>query len=117
MRFMSFALTTEQVLARTKTVTRRVGWRDARTGLRFQPVKKVRGLPRGGKVEPIGGPVRVVATRREPLDALLAYPDPAAEVAAEGFPGMDPAEFVRWFAQAHKCDPRAPVTRIAFEYL
>jgi hypothetical protein len=114
---MSFAFTTAQVRARQKTVTRRVGWRDARPGLRFQPVKKSRGLPRGGKVELIGGPVRVLATRRERLDALLDYPDPAAEVAAEGFPGMDPGEFVRWFARSHKCEPDAPVTRIAFEYL
>jgi len=114
---MSFAFTTAQVRARQKTVTRRLGWRDARSGLHFQPVKKARGLPRGGKVERIGRPVRVVSAWRERLDALLAYPDPAAEVAAEGFPGMDPAEFVRWFARSHHCDPDAPVTRIAFEYL
>jgi len=44
MRNMSFAMTTNQILAQTKTVTRRFGWWNLKTGDVVQPVKKTMGL-------------------------------------------------------------------------
>jgi hypothetical protein len=64
---MSFALTTEQVRNRTKTVTRRVGWRFAKVGDVVQPVVKAQGLKKGEHPQPIGGPIRFVAVDRERL--------------------------------------------------
>lgn len=71
MRHMSFALTTEQVRARTKTVTRRVRWLFAKPGDIVQPVVKGQGLKKGETVEKIGAPIRFVSVRREPLGYAL----------------------------------------------
>lgn len=57
---MSFALTTDQVRRRTKTVTRRMGWRRLKPGTLLQPIVKGQGIPKGGHVETIGGPIRVL---------------------------------------------------------
>jgi hypothetical protein len=35
----------------------------------------------------------------------------------EGFPEMEPAEFVETFAESHHCRVHDEVTRIEFEYL
>ena len=70
MRNMSFALTTEQVRRREKTATRRNGWTAAAVGMIVQPVIKCQGIPKGGHVEKIGGPIRFVDVRREPLNAI-----------------------------------------------
>lgn len=50
MRMMSFALTTPQMLARAKTVTRRVGWATLQPGTVLQAVEKSQGLGRGARV-------------------------------------------------------------------
>lgn len=119
---MSFALTTEQILARTKTVTRRVGWKTLKPGDLIRPVKKCMGLKKGEKLEPIGPVLRVVSVRREPLCAM-ACDDEAIrkygrrECKREGFPNTDPRDFVSWFAASHKCDELDDVTRIEFEYV
>lgn len=112
MRLMSFALTTEQVRNRTKTVTRRVGWASAKAGDVVQPVVKGQGIPKGGKVERIGGPIRFVNVSREPLDAIAID-----DVGREGFHGMSAREFVCMFMLANGCLPDDTVTRIEFEYL
>lgn len=44
---MSFSHTTDQILNRTKTVTRRLGWENLQPGDRFWAVKKAMGLKRG----------------------------------------------------------------------
>lgn len=117
MRNISFALTTEQVKQRTKTVTRRLGWKHARRGEWLQPVVKCQGIPKGGTVEKIGGPIRVRSVSRERLDVLLEDDEHAcAEVIAEGFGHLSPAEFVAMFCAHNNCKPSARVTRIAFEY-
>jgi len=114
---MSFAMTTQQVRARTKTVTRRVGWKDLPRRTWVQPVVKGQGLKRGESVEKIGGPIRIVNIRRERLDALLEDETYGrAEVIAEGFPDMTPAEFLAMFCQHNDCKPSTRVTRIEFEY-
>lgn len=118
-RNISFALTTEQVRNRTKTVTRRLGWKDLKPGTLLQPVVKAQGIPKGGKVEKIGGLIRVTGVSQEPLDGLNHPLHETAfwEVRREGFPEMTPAQFVAFFARTHNCDRSVFVTRIAFEYL
>lgn len=117
-RNISFALTTEQVRNRTKTVTRRLGWMRLKPGTVLQPVVKAQGIPKGGTVERIGGLIRVVGVRREPLSDLAGDEHYGrAEVVAEGFPCWDPFDFVRMFADTHRCEPHHIVTRIQFEYL
>lgn len=115
---MSFQLTTEQVRNRTKTVTRRLGWKHARRGDWLQPVVKCQGLKKGERVEKIGGPIRIVAVHRERLDVLLRDDlDACVEVVAEGFGDLSPAEFVAMFCAHNDCTPSARVTRIEFEYV
>lgn len=122
MRNMSFALTTEQVLNRTKTVTRRDGWRHLKVGDKIRAVRKCMGLKKGEKVEPLAE-LRILSVRREPLRRLTENLDYGfAECAAEGF-GDDPvkrwpSEFISMFCGSHKgCTPDSEVTRIEFEYL
>jgi hypothetical protein len=118
MRNISFALTTEQVRSRTKTVTRRLGWRALKPGTLLQPVVKAQGLKKGEHVEKIGGPIRVLSVDREPLTELMDdEPYGCAEVVAEGFPDFSPEEFISMFARSHGCSGAAFVTRIAFEYV
>ena len=110
-RNISFALTTDQVRQRTKTVTRRLGWQDLKPGTLLQPVVKAQGIPKGGKVEKIGGPIRVVSVRRERLDAMTE-----SDCAAEGFPCYTAAAFIAMFERHNGCDLRDEITRIEFEY-
>lgn len=115
---MSFALTTEQVRNRTKTVTRRLGWRFAKAGDVVQPVVKSQGLKKGETVEKIGGPIRVVSVRREPLERMAKDRHYGArEARAEGFEAMNGAGFVQMFCEHNNVTPEAEVTRIEFEYV
>ena len=121
MRNMSFALTTDQVLAGTKRVTRRTGWRTLKPGTLVQPVLKCMGLRPGERVQALRNPIRIVSVRREPLSKLtedITYG--IAECVLEGF-GNDPAlchpsQFVTFFCNTHRCTADAEVTRIEFEY-
>ncbi len=124
MRLMSFKLTTEQVHRREKTVTRRRGWWDIKKGDLIQPVLKSQGIPKGGTVEKIGGPIRVVSVRRERLRRLLAEPRYGRlEVKREGFGHMTRRAFVEFFASSHGIDftddagLATEVNRIEFEYV
>jgi hypothetical protein len=109
---MSFALTTEQVRRREKTVTRRNGWKFAVVGQVVQPVIKCQGIPKGGHVEKIGGPIRFVDVRRERLDAITIE-----DVAREGFPHLTARAFIAIYLDANGGAPDQIVTRIEFEYL
>jgi hypothetical protein len=109
---MSFALTTEQVRARRKTVTRRSGWRFARVGMIVQPVVKSQGIPKGEHVEKIGGPIRFTAVDRVVLGDITPQ-----DVYREGFPNLTPREFVAFYKRANGGRRDQIVTRIAFEYL
>lgn len=114
MRNISFALTTAQVRAKTKTVTRRTGWAWLNVGTLLQPVVKGQGIPKGGHVEKIGGPIRVVKVERVTLAGpTLTF----ADVAREGFAGMGPSDFVEMFCRHNGCEPHHLVTRIEFEYV
>ena len=115
MRIMSFALTTVQMLARTKTVTRRLGWRDLEKGTLLQAVEKARGLPKGTKVRKLGV-IRVVSVRREPLTRLRDVRYGRLEAKNEGFPGLSGRELVERFVEELGCKPGTVVTRIEFEH-
>jgi len=49
-RNMSFMLTTAQYCARTKDVTRRLGWANLKPGDMFNGVEKAMGLKKGEKI-------------------------------------------------------------------
>ena len=111
MRNMSFSMTTAQFRARTKTVTRRFGWWFLKPGDVVMGVEKSQGLKRGEKVVRLG-PIRIVSTRTEPLDAITS-----AELVLEGYPDSSPAEFVAMMTAHPRRAPDAPVNRIEFEHL
>lgn len=113
MRNMSFALTTEQVRRREKTVTRRLGWLWLQRGELLQPVVKCQGLKKGERVEKIGGPIRVVDVSREVLGQGVSQSD----VLREGFPDLTPQQFIAFFCAHNGCQPTDVVTRIKFEYV
>jgi hypothetical protein len=123
MRNMSFALTTSQVIAGTKTVTRRMGWRTLQPGTLMQPVLKGMGLKPGEKIERLRGPIRVTRVTFEPLLRLVENIEYGIEECRrEGFADHPvyswPTEFVNFFCSSHKgCTPDSVVTRIEFEYL
>jgi hypothetical protein len=117
-RNMSFALTTEQVRAQRKTVTRRLGWAKLQPGTLIQPVVKGMGLKKGEKAEKVGAPIRVVKVNREPLDFMVKDPVYGhREAQAEGFPSMRGEDFVAMFCEHNACRPETEVTRIEFEYM
>ena len=122
MRNISFMLTTRQVLAEQKTVTRRLGWLHVKTGDLLQGVEKCQGLGKGGTMKRLKV-IRVVSVRRERLGILeddIRYG--RAEIDREGFRDdprfLCPAKWVQWFCNSHKgCTPETEVTRIEFEYV
>ncbi len=121
MRNMSFALTTDQIRNKTKTVTRRRGWLRLQPGDRIQAVKKCMGLKKGEKIEPLGS-LRVIDVRREPLRRLTDDMEYGVdECKKEGFgehPLLSfPGTFANFFCSTHKgCTLATKVTRIEFEY-
>ena len=130
MRNMSFALTTEQIRARTKTVTRRKGtwWASVlKPGTLLCAVEKSQGIQKGG----LGRlcVIRVVSVLTEPLDEIseecslcpderereLGYA--CAGPLSEGFPVMSCGEFVGMFRKHMGGSSDQIVTRIEFEYV
>ncbi len=111
-RLMSVSLTEAAVVARAKTVTRRMGWLNLKAGDRLTLCRKVMGRKKGEPLVRIVD-VEVVSVRREQL-----YNIGTDEVVAEGFPGMTPDEFVEFFCASHKgCQPDSTVTRIEWRYI
>lgn len=108
---MSFALTTRQILDRSKTVTRREGWTFLKAGDVLEAVNKKMGLKKGESPERYGL-LKVVSVRLEPLSAISAD-----DVAREGFPGWTPEQFVNYFCKHMKGSRNRIVNRIEFEYL
>jgi hypothetical protein len=122
MRNMSFALTTDQVKAETKDVTRRLGWKNLKPGELFCAVKKGMGLKPGEKIERLKI-LRAVDVRQEPLRRMLEDLNYGFdECRREGFPPPhpkhDPVQFVTFFCETHQgCTPDTVITRIAFQYV
>uniref|UniRef100_UPI000AE7764A hypothetical protein n=1 Tax=Verrucomicrobium spinosum TaxID=2736 RepID=UPI000AE7764A len=98
MNRMSFALTTPQFRARTKDVTRRLGWLTLKAGDIVMAIEKGMGLKKGEKHVQLGR-IQIVSVIREPLDKLRTRPN---ETAREGFPDMTPDEFIAFFCKTHK---------------
>lgn len=131
---MSVAMTTDAVIERRKTVTRRLGWWEDKNGRRLlKPgdtltlCRKVQGRKPDEPIERLAE-VEVTHVTREPLSALLFSESldlgsgssswAVAEVEREGFPGMDPARFVLdYFVDAQGMDSDDLVTRIEWRYL
>ncbi|MEJ1396368.1 MAG: ASCH domain-containing protein [Candidatus Sedimenticola sp. (ex Thyasira tokunagai)] len=110
-RNMSFAMTTDQIKAQTKTVTRRFGWWFLKPGDVVRGVEKAMGLKKGEKVKQLAM-VRIVSTRPEPLNAITKE-----DVIREGFPDWTPSQFIQMLVDHYKIDPAKTVNRIEFEYL
>lgn len=115
MRAMSFALTKQQVLDRTKTVTRRTGWANLQPGTLLLAVKKAMGLKPGEQQERLCI-IRVESVTTEPLSAIVTHYD-HHEPAREGFPELDGFEFADMFCRNMRCEPTRMVQRIEFSYV
>jgi len=116
-RNISFALTTDQIRQRTKTVTRRKGWRFLKPGDILNACVKCMGLRPGEQIERLGQ-IRVLRVTQESLSCmadLINYGN--LEATREGFPAMSGRQFVEFFCQhmGGPCDQ--DVTRIEFEYI
>ena len=114
MRNMSFSMTTKQIRNRTKTVTRRLGWKFLQSGQLIRAVEKGMGLKKGEKTKELAI-LRIVSVRREQLNWIY-YTDPYNELIREGFPHMITSNFIDMFCSANKCTPESEITRIEFEY-
>ena len=111
-RNMSFMLTTEQIRNRTKTVTRRNGWWNVKPGEVLNACEKCQGLRKGEKIKVLCQ-IRVVNVTHTRLDRITQE-----DVAREGFPHLNPLQFVCLFMTTHKgCTPDTVVNRIEFEYV
>lgn len=110
MRAMSFALTPEQLLDGSKTVTRRRRWNKLKPGDKLIACRKAMGLKKGEKREDFGV-IEILSIRREKLKAITQD-----DVRREGFPGMNPAQFIAMFCQHMKCDASVFVRRIEFKF-
>ena len=110
-RNISFAMTTAQVIAKQKTVTRRFGWDFIKPGDKLSGVKKAMGLKKGEKIERLCS-IEVVSTGWEPLNAITQD-----DVIREGSPDWTPQDFVDFIVKHYKCAPDKPVNRIEFKYV
>ncbi len=114
MRHASFFLTTDQYRAGTKTVTRRLGWKNLRPGDLVMGCVKCQGLGKGGRIERIH-PFEVISNQPERLGRLIE--DPAygrLEAMLEGFPDLDGPGFVEMFCRHMQATPSTFVQRIQF---
>ena len=110
MRSMSFSMTRRQLLDGSKTVTRRLGWRNLCAGAHVKAVHKAMGLKKGER-QTVFGTCEILSVRRERLDTITD-----ADVHAEGFPERDSRWFVSHFCDSMRCQPDAEVTRIEFRF-
>jgi hypothetical protein len=111
MQNMSFYHTQPQMRAGTKTETRRLGWLKLKRNDIIRAVVKVQGLRKGEKQEMIGF-LRVLSVEREPLNAI-----DQAGVNNEGFPEMNPQQFIDFFCAAMGCKPDTIVSVIKFKHI
>lgn len=121
-RLMSVAMTTDAVIERRKTVTRRKGWWTDKNGRRtIKPgdtltlCRKVQGRKHGEPLERLAE-VEVVDVQRVRLWESVR--NNALEMEREGFPGLPPMTFVqRYFVDAQGISWTDEVTRIEWRYL
>lgn len=115
-RLMSVSATEAAVVARTKTETRRLGWKKLPPGVTLDLCRKVMGRRRtDGTVDPLVrlARVHVESVGWERLDAITQD-----SVDREGVPGVTtPAQFVAFYTAAFRCQPNTLVTVIRWRYL
>lgn len=111
MRSMSFSLTTDQIRNRSKSVTRRLGWKNLKPGTLIRAVVKCMGLKKDEAMQPLAV-LCVTSVRRERLDEI-----DNADVAREGFRSIGRSDFMRLFCEHNGCHPTEEVTRIEFRYV
>ena len=110
MRNISCSHTKEQVRNRTKTVTRRLGWKNLKPGTLLRIVEKAMGLKPGEQIVPLAV-VRVKEVTREALNKVT--PDDCVK---EGFPQMSPSGFVDFFTGMFGGLRHQTITRIEWIY-
>lgn len=116
---MSFNMTTQSIIERRKTVTRRLGWLNAKPGDRVLAVDRLR-----TKEAKVLGTIEFVDVRRERLDAIT-YSDVLAECVVMPDCTTHHPEvtwpciycFIARFCKAMECTPESIVTRIEFRYI
>ena len=108
---MSFMLTTDQILHRTKTVTRRTGWSFLKPGDLIQACEKCQGLKKGEKIKRLAV-IRIKSVRFESL-----YKITKEDVKKEGFYGWHPDNFILLYLKHNGGNSGQLVTRIEFEYI
>ena len=111
-RNISFWHTKEQFTSETKTVTRRLGWKNLKPGDLLMGCEKVQGIKKG-ELKRLGL-IRVLDVRQERLCDITDE-----DVVKEGFPDMTREEFISFFVAHMDCKQGAysEVTRIEYEYL
>lgn len=111
MRNISFAITTRQFLDRSKTVTRRAGWKNLEPGQLLRACEKCMGLKPGEQVKPLGV-IQVLAVSREPLNLCDDQ-----DARREGFPELTGPQFVEMYCRHQGGDADQEVTRIEYRYI
>ncbi len=111
MRLISCSLTEQQIRDRTKTETRRLGWKHCKAGDLLCFVDKAMGNRNGSKPKRIAI-VRVTHVRQEPLYCINHK-----GCQREGFPHLKPLEFVEMFQHHMDCEMTTEVTVIRFLYI
>ena len=110
-RLMSVTLTEQQVIDRTKTVTRRKGWLFLKVGDRLTLCRKVMGRRKGDPLVRLAE-VEVMSVRRERLQEM-----DADDVGREGFPDWSTFDFIEFFCDHMGGTGLQVVTRIEWRYL
>jgi len=110
-RNMSFAITTDQIRRKEKTVTRRNGWRFLKAGDIANAVEKAMGLRKGEKVKQLCR-IRIISTRLERLCWITEQ-----DVVKEGFADKDRDWFIQMYCQHNGGDALQIVNRIEFDYM
>ena len=110
-RNMSFAMTTDQIKNMSKTVTRRFGWWFLKPGVDVWAVEKAMGLKKGEKIKRIRL-LHIISVRKELLNSITKE-----DCEKEGFPNLEPIDFINMLCTHYKCKADALVNRIEFIYL
>ena len=111
MRNMSFALTTQQFINKSKTVTRRFGWKFLKKGDLICGVEKAMGLQKGEKIKRLGV-IRIISNDVVRLDSITQD-----DVIKEGFPNWKPADFINLITKHYNVKSDSMINRIEFEYV
>lgn len=111
---ISFALTTPQLLAEQKFVTRRLGWKRIKIGVVHNAVDQIMGFKKGEHPNTLTQivPIYAMGEKLSRITTFLDYGE--KEVFLEGFKDMSPNDFVEFFCDHNKCETTREINRIAF---